>query len=151
MSDSDSSFFKTFAMVLVALLAFFTFIVSVAMMLDLDRSNKDDKAKVQLERIAPVGQVVTSADQLTEAPKAAPAEPLTGEAAYTQACAACHAAGIAGAPKFGDAAEWEKRISAGLDGLVSSVINGKGSMPARGGSALSDDEIRSAVEYMIGQ
>ena len=51
---------------------------------------------------------------------------------YKQACAACHAAGVAGAPKAFDAAAWKPRLDKGMDTLVSSVTNGLGAMPPRG-------------------
>ncbi len=72
-----------------------------------------------------------------------------GEALYKQACVACHAAGVANSPKFGDKAAWAPRISTGLDMLTASVIKGKGAMPPKGGSAASDADIRLAVEYMV--
>ena len=72
-----------------------------------------------------------------------------GEALYKQACVACHAAGVAGSPKFGDKAAWAPRIKTGLDMLTASAIKGKGAMPPKGGSAASDADIRSAVEYMV--
>lgn len=72
-----------------------------------------------------------------------------GEALYKQVCAACHAAGVAGSPKFGDKAAWAPRIKTGLDMLTTSTIKGKGAMPAKGGSAASDADIRAAVEYMV--
>ena len=72
-----------------------------------------------------------------------------GEALYKQACVACHAAGVAGSPKFGDKEAWAPRIKTGLDMLTTSVIKGKGAMPPKGGSAASDADIRSAVEYMV--
>jgi cytochrome c5 len=71
-----------------------------------------------------------------------------GEALYKQACVACHAAGVAGSPKLGDKAAWAPRMGAGVEGLTASVIKGKGAMPPKGGSAASDAEIRSAVEFM---
>jgi cytochrome c5 len=74
-----------------------------------------------------------------------------GAALYKQACTACHAAGIAGAPKSGDKAAWASRVGLGVDTLTASVIKGKGIMPARGGSAGSDAEIKAAVEYMLAQ
>ena len=85
---------------------------------------------------------------------AAPAAPVkaaagAGEALYKQACVACHAAGVAGSPKFGDKAAWAPRIQTGLDMLTASVIKGKGAMPPKGGSAASDADIRAAVEYMV--
>ena len=72
-----------------------------------------------------------------------------GEALYKQACVACHAAGVAGSPKFGDKAAWAPRIATGIDALTASVIKGKGAMPPKGGSAASDADIRSSVEYMV--
>jgi cytochrome c5 len=72
-----------------------------------------------------------------------------GEALYKQACVACHAAGVAGSPKFGDKDAWAPRIKTGLDMLTASAIKGKGAMPPKGGSAASDTDIRAAVEYMV--
>ena len=72
-----------------------------------------------------------------------------GEALYKQACVACHAAGVAGSPKFGDKEAWAPRIKTGLDMLTTSAIKGKGAMPPKGGSAASEADIRSAVEYMV--
>ena len=79
----------------------------------------------------------------------AAANPGAGEALYKQACMACHAAGVAGAPKFGDKAAWAPRIQTGIDALTTSVIKGKNAMPPRGGSAASDVDIHSAVVYMV--
>ncbi len=66
-------------------------------------------------------------------------------------CNACHATGVAGAPKFGDKAAWAARSKVGVDGLVASVTKGKGAMPPKGGQAnASDADLRAAVEYMVG-
>ena len=70
---------------------------------------------------------------------------------YQGACLACHNTGAAGAPKLGDAAAWSERLSKGLDALVTSAINGIGAMPARGGSQLSDEQIREVVEYILAE
>jgi cytochrome c5 len=72
-----------------------------------------------------------------------------GEALYKQACVACHAAGVAGAPKLGDKAAWAPRVKAGVPQLVQSVMKGKGAMPPKGGSTASEAEIRAAVDYMV--
>ena len=71
-----------------------------------------------------------------------------GETLYKQACSACHVAGVAGSPKFGDKVAWAPRIKTGIDAMTASVIKGKGAMPPKGGSAASDADIRAAVEYM---
>ncbi len=114
--------------------------------------------KAVLERIQPFGQVrVGKADEIVVA--AAPAPSATaaasggaksGEQVYTSTCTVCHSTGVAGAPKTGDKAAWEPRLAQGLDALVSASLKGKGAMPPKGGNAgLSDDEIKSAVEYML--
>jgi len=75
----------------------------------------------------------------------------TGEQLYKEVCATCHAAGVAGAPKFGDAASWGPRLPQGLDGLTKVALAGKGGMPARGGTSpddVSDYEIERAIVYM---
>ncbi|MBL8483690.1 MAG: c-type cytochrome, partial [Rhodocyclaceae bacterium] len=59
--------------------------------------------------------------------------------------------GAAGSPKFGDKAAWAPRIKSGTDALVGSALKGKGGMPPKGGNAaLSDAEVKAAVEYMVG-
>jgi cytochrome c5 len=83
------------------------------------------------------------------APKAAAAD---GKAVYDQTCVACHVQSVAGSPKLGDKAAWAPRIQQGMDQLVQSVLKGKGAMPPKGGnSALSDAQVRAAVEFMTSQ
>ncbi|MFN7645611.1 MAG: c-type cytochrome [Burkholderiales bacterium] len=72
-----------------------------------------------------------------------------GKKLYETACQACHVAGVAGAPKLGDKAAWAPRLALGVDGLTASVVKGKGAMPPKGGSAASEAEIKSAVQYMV--
>jgi len=73
-----------------------------------------------------------------------------GKALYTQTCAACHASGVAGAPKLGDKAAWVSRVAAGNQALLASVLKGKGAMPPKGGNAsLSDEDAKAAVDYMV--
>jgi cytochrome c5 len=74
-----------------------------------------------------------------------------GKDVYAAQCAACHAAGVANAPKFGDAAAWAPRIKTGYDALLTSVLKGKGSMGAQGGGDFSDLELGRAVVYMTNQ
>lgn len=71
---------------------------------------------------------------------------------YAATCAACHANGVANAPRPGDAAEWQRRLQrAGQAGLVESALKGRGAMPPKGGNAsLSDDEVRATVLFMLG-
>lgn len=81
----------------------------------------------------------------------APALAADGKAVYDKTCVACHATGVANAPKLGDKAAWGPRIATGRDTLLTSVTKGKGAMPPKGGAAdLKDDDIKAALDYMIG-
>jgi cytochrome c5 len=87
------------------------------------------------------------------APAAAPKLAAdAGKALYNSTCVACHGAGIAGAPKFGDKAAWAPRIKQGSAVLYEHAIKGfqgkAGMMPPKGGSTASDDEVKAAVDYM---
>jgi cytochrome c5 len=90
------------------------------------------------------------AEAKTEAKPAAASATIdpAGEKLYKSVCFACHAAGVAGAPKFGDKAAWAPRMADGIDAMVQIAIHGKGAMPPRGGSQATDAEMRAAVEYM---
>jgi len=71
-----------------------------------------------------------------------------GAVLYKTACFACHDGGIAGAPKFADKKLWAPRIATGIDAMVKTVITGKGAMPPKGGTQLTEAQIREVVEYM---
>jgi cytochrome c5 len=71
-----------------------------------------------------------------------------GADVYKAQCAACHDAGLAGAPKTGDAGAWAARIATGYEALLNSALKGKGAMGAQGGGAYRDAEIGRAVVYM---
>ncbi len=105
------------------------------------------------ERIMPIGRVSTeppsgSAAAVTAAAGAGPKKPAGGDQVYKAQCAACHAAGVLGAPKFGDKAAWAPRISKGYQALLTSSLKGKGAMGAQGGGKYSDEEIGAAVKHM---
>ena len=114
-----------------------------------ETSNKD--------ALQPVGQISVagaSTDQSESVQVASVA--IDGASVYQSACMACHAAGIAGAPRVGDVAGWADRITQGADTLYAHAIQGfqgkAGVMPAKGGNmALSDDEVKAAVDHMVAQ
>ncbi|MBF8284616.1 MAG: cytochrome C [Anaerolineales bacterium] len=110
------------------------------------------------ERIKPVGQVVVASAETQRQPVknavVAPPASRDGQQVYQAACVVCHGAGIAGAPKLDDKGQWARRIAKGVDTLYASAVNGvqgsAGVMPARGGNpALSNAEVRAAVDYMV--
>jgi nitrite reductase (NO-forming) len=72
-----------------------------------------------------------------------------GEKLYKSSCLACHSTGAANAPKLGNKKAWEPLLEKGMDEVVSIAINGKGGMPARGGTKADDAAVRAAVEYMV--
>ena len=74
----------------------------------------------------------------------------SAEQVYAVGCAACHDAGVAGAPMKGNAAQWEPRIAKGIETLVTNAWQGIGGMPAKGlCSDCTMEEIEAAVNYMI--
>jgi cytochrome c5 len=113
------------------------------------------EAKKSVEqRIRPVGEIVKFDGVPPPAPAAAvvavAAKAKSGEEVYNAACMACHVAGVAGAPKTGDKAAWAPRIAQGTATLYEHAIKGFKTMPAKGGqSALSDDEVKAAVDYQV--
>lgn len=101
---------------------------------------------------APAAEVAVAAPAAAApAPAAATAsvDLAAGKALYDKSCVACHAAGVAGAPKLGDKAAWAPRIAEGMDAIMNIAINGKGAMPPRGATTATDDELHAAVEYML--
>ncbi len=80
-----------------------------------------------------------------------PASMKTGAQVYAAQCTACHAAGVANAPKLGDAAAWGPRVKTGYEALLTSALKGKGAMGAQGGGDFSDYEIGRAVVHMANQ
>ena len=129
----------------------------------IDAERQVERDRLAAERVQPVASINVGDAPQPAAESAAAADagqPATavrsGNEVYQQACLMCHGAGIAGAPKVGDPAAWSDRIGAGVDTLYDHAINGfqgsAGVMPAKGGNAaLSDDEVRAAVDYMLGE
>ena len=95
-------------------------------------------------RLQPVGRVEIK--DLSD-----PASLKSGEQVFAAVCTACHTAGVAGAPKLGDAAAWSPRIATGHEALLNSALKGKGAMGAQGGGDYGDIEIDRAVVYMANQ
>ena len=77
---------------------------------------------------------------------------MSGEQVYGQFCGTCHNAGVAGAPLLGDAEQWQPRIAQGMDTLWDHTLNGINAMPPKGTCmACSDDDLRSALDYMLAE
>lgn len=166
-STADDVFMRNFGAVLGFLVIFAFSVYSIADSVGDESFAKVVSSKSAVEsRIAPVGSVVTEGSAQAAAAAPAPAAPapapapaapaaqavaaVDGEAVYKEACAVCHVAGVANAPKLDDKAAWSARAEAGFDMLVKSALNGKGGMPPKGGRMdLADDNIKAAVQYML--
>ena len=162
MSKADDIFWKQFGAILVALTLFTVVVFFIARDIAGGEFEKMQNAPSAVaERIAPVAKVRVGDPAQTVAAAApvaaqtqaqAASEPAAGdgEAVYNSACVACHLAGVAGAPKLGDKAAWEGRLSVGEDALVQSVVKGKGAMPPKAGNpSLTEEQIRAAVQHMV--
>jgi cytochrome c5 len=177
MSDShaagDAGLIKTPTQLLVVIvLAFVIPIAAIFTIIyfvvggDKSRASATMSDKAIAERIAPVGSVpaaaidkgasplvpVPAAVAVVAAGDAGKAAAPDGKAVYDASCQACHAAGVAGAPKLGDKAAWGPRLGTGAAALLTSAIKGKNAMPPKGGNlTLPDGDVKAAVDYMVSQ
>jgi cytochrome c5 len=137
---------KTPKQLLVAV--FFSFVIPIFAIIGLvyyvTTQNKPAAGTVNMEqtiaqRLQKVGSV-----EIRDANR----ELKNGEAVFKAQCTTCHAAGVAGAPKFGDGAAWGPRINTGYEAMLNSALKGKGAMGAQSGGDFEDLEIARAVVYM---
>lgn len=163
--QDDKTFLTRFSLVLTGLVIFAIVIVVLAVQMDQKLADSDNPAQEQakVERIDPVFAVYAGetgrAAALAAAEAASAAKPVQvafdgstdGEMIYSNVCQACHMSGAAGAPRLVPE-DWTERLSKGTETLVSHAINGFNAMPAKGGRTdLTDEQVRAAVEYMLGQ
>jgi cytochrome c5 len=156
---TDRAFLKTFSGLLAALVALTVIIFVVAQMVSGTGKAKTKVAQADgdiVARIKPVGELVVASAATVANGVIPTAKAADGKGTYDKACMACHAAGVAGAPKLGDKAAWGPRIAQGADTLHTHALKGftgkKGMMPAKGGNAsLSDADVKAAVDYMVSQ
>ena len=147
--DEHSSFIKTpKQLITIVLLAFVEPITGIVLLVQLvvNRPQADPAALAPdaiSARIQPVGKVEFGA--------AGTGAAKSGEEIVKEVCAACHQTGVANAPKLGDKAAWAPRLKLGLDGMMQTVIKGKGAMAPRAGTSLTDQELASAVVFMANQ
>ncbi len=140
---------------------YFSLLIVAAMVLLLTSGCQEDKPQTQLTAEQATAQAGQEADKAKDAAHdqgmkmasvANAGDMATGQAVYEKNCASCHESGIAGAPKLGDKTAWAPLISKGIDQMVQVAIDGKGAMPPKGGHPdLSNDEVHTAVNYMVEQ
>ena len=162
-SMSDQKFIKSFSIFLVLGVVLTLFLIllgnlNAGTITDQVRDGRNAMAEAgNKNSLQPVGQISVAGAEVvrTETVQVAAAT-IDGTSVYQSACMACHAAGIAGAPRVGDAGAWAKRIAQGNETLYTNAIQGlqgqAGVMPAKGGNmSLSDDEVKAAVDHMVAQ
>lgn len=167
MSKHDQQFSNTFSVVIGLLVVITLGLIALARSI----GNPFEDAKTEADplmnrvvaaRTAPVGQVAVAGNDNTAlaiksddgAAPTALALPKNGEETYKAVCSACHANGIAGAPKVGDKAAWAPRIAQGKAVLYTHALNGfqgkAGMMPAKGARPdLPDDLVKETVDYLV--
>jgi len=112
---------------------------------ELCMSNCKDPANIKITSEPEIAQAAEDSGETMAADA-----PSIGKTIYQQACAVCHATGLASAPVTGDWNDWPARLVQGRDVLVANAISGKGAMPPQAGqSGVSDDEVAAAVDFMI--
>ena len=111
----------------------------------------------------PAAQAPAAQAPTTQAPAAAPSAPAEaaasqatsadkGKQVYTATCFVCHGTGAAGAPKLDDKAAWQPRAAQGMGMLVQHATQGFKAMPPKGGNqSLTEDDIKTAIAYMLEQ
>ncbi|KAF0815215.1 Cytochrome c-555 [Andreprevotia sp. IGB-42] len=146
MSGSNASGAKSVvAMIVGSLIGFPVFVYLVVKLFSagsgVDLGQNTMSTEAVAARVQPVGTI--------KIVDGGPPGSRNGKAVYEAICVSCHGAGLAGAPKFGDAAAWGPRIAKGFETLWTHAIKGFNAMPAKGGAPdLSDDEVKRAVAYM---
>jgi cytochrome c5 len=164
--EEHSSLIKTpQQLIVVVVLAFLIPVIGIMMIASFATGGLKVTAEsptIVAQRLKPAGDAVVG--EVAPEPAAA-AKPATagaiktaatgsaesGKNLYNTVCAACHAAGIAGAPKAGDKAAWKARIAQGKDVLYNSALHGKNAMPPKGGASAPDADIKAAVDYLVSQ
>ncbi len=164
--NDEKTFYESFTLILgifIGALVAGGLALSIGLMGPSDTAVSEDAAAEIEARIRPVARVALLGDAelaAAAAPVAAPTPvetTLSGPQVFNEACYLCHAPpGVPGAPVIDDAAAWEARIAQGLEVLQDHALNGyqgeAGFMPPKGGRVdLSDEEVLSAVDYMLEQ
>ncbi len=161
--EQDKIFFTNFALIVGALAVMMVIFIILARIIGIDDEVTDRGDDAVYQRTAPIGDVSVAGiveESETETMPSDGGETMAGtgdkgKEVYGGLCISCHGSGIPGIPQLGDAATWAPRIALGKDTLYKNSLQGFTGksgmmMPPKGGNpALSDDDIKSAVDYMV--
>jgi len=125
-------------------------VVTLAVVLFFNGKKYDDLVNSRLSSSIAICLEGQSCGQATAMNVAVVGGARSVESIYTTGCAACHDAGVAGAPMMGNKGQWEARQAKGYETLVNNSYNGINGMPAKGLCAdCTKEEIGIAVQYML--
>ncbi len=161
--EQDKIFFRNYSIVIGILAVMIIIFLIAANLLGKNEAMIAEQRAGQIsERTQPVGDVRVAGEEEAveeagepEQEEVAAAGPKSGKDVYNGLCVSCHGTGLPGSPQMGDKADWDERVAKGKDTLYENAINGYTGpeghmMPAKGGNpALSDEEVRNAVDYML--
>ncbi len=162
--EQDKIFFRNYSIVLGILAVMIIVFLIAAMVLGKNEALVAERRSDDVsQRTRPVGDVRLAGEQApgaeTETEQQVAAADgddgaKSGKDVYNSLCTSCHSTGLPGSPQMGDAEEWAPRIAKGKETLYDHAINGFNSggtpMPPKGGNpALSDEEVKAAVDYMV--
>lgn len=168
--QTDAVFLKHFAQLIAFLMLVCVLLIALGAYIYSGHPSPENPAKAKLteQRLAPVGGVYAgdtgraAIEAAAAAAKAAAASQVAyggttdGKTIYGNLCHACHESGAGGAPMLSNKSAWSARIAQGEATLLKHAIEGftgtEGMMPAKGGNpALSDEQVKATVEWMIAQ
>ena len=170
-SPSDRTFLRHFSLMIASLAIMALLLVALSAWIYGSAEDYADPLETMgaSARIAPVGAVYSgdTGRAAMAAAQAAAAKAAEGQVAYggttdgkevyDHLCHSCHTAGVAGAPKVGNKADWAPRIAAGMDTLIKHAIDGYTGpdgnvMPPKGGNpALTDEQVGNTVKWIVAQ
>lgn len=169
--EKDQIFFRNFALAIGILALLMVLFAILSRIYGIDKAAEAERtAPAVTERTAPVGKAMMPGEEEEMQPEpemameSAPAVTAAdtggdpGQKTYDNLCVNCHGVSALASmiPQTGDADAWSPRISKGIEVLYDHAINGftgnMGMMPAKGGNpALSDEDVKAAVDYMVSQ